>query len=76
MDLAIIDGIVSSKFYDKRGDLNFQIENFLFLDGDVPRLPSYGVDILQLIHFVTRFNVDDFNRRNTFFTSNLVKQCY
>ena len=63
----MINGIVSSKFYDKRGDLNFQIENFLFLDGDGPRLPSYGVDILQLIHFVTRFNVDDFNKKKIHF---------
>ena len=30
---------------------NFDIVNFPFLDGDVPRLPSYGVYISQLISF-------------------------
>ena len=29
--------------YDKREDFNFEIVNFSFLDGDVPRSPSYGV---------------------------------
>ena len=31
---------VSTKLYDKRGD--FDIVKFPFLDGDVPRRPSYG----------------------------------
>ena len=34
MDLAITNGIVSSKIYDKWD--NFEIVNFPFLDGDVP----------------------------------------
>ena len=29
--------IVSSKIYDKRDDFDFDMVNFLFLDGDVPR---------------------------------------
>ena len=29
----------------KRDDFNFEIVNFPFLDGDVPRSPSYGVYI-------------------------------
>ena len=29
-------------------DFNFEIVNFPFLDGDVPRSPSYGVYILNL----------------------------
>ena len=29
--------------------LNFEIVNFPFLDGDVPRSPSYGVYILSVI---------------------------
>ena len=43
--LSITNGIVSSKIYDKRDDFNFEIANFPFLDGDVPRSPSYGVYI-------------------------------
>ena len=50
--LSISNGIVSSKIYDKRDDFNFEIVNFLFLDGDVPRSPSYGVYISQLISFL------------------------
>ena len=37
--------IVSSKIYDTRDDFDFEIVNFSFLDGDVPRSPSYGVYI-------------------------------
>ena len=51
LNLSITNGIVSSKIYDKRDDLNFEIVNFPFLDGDVPRSPSYGVYISQLIRF-------------------------
>ena len=40
LNLSITNGIVSSKTYDKRDDFNFEIENFPFLDGDVPRSPS------------------------------------
>ena len=36
----------------KRDDFNFEIVNFPFLDGDVPRSPSYGVHILQHISFM------------------------
>ena len=48
LNLSITNGIVSSKIYDKRDDFNFEIVNFRFLDGDVPRSPSYGVYIFSL----------------------------
>ena len=51
LNLLITNGIVSSKIYDKRDDFNFEIVNFPFLNGDVPRSPSYGVYISQLIRF-------------------------
>ena len=51
LNLSITNGIVSSKIYDKRDDFNFEMVNFPFLDGDVPRSPSYGVYISQLIRF-------------------------
>ena len=51
--------------------------NFPFLDGDVPRSPSYGVYISQLIRFArVCSNVDDFNNRNLFLTAELLKQGY
>ena len=67
LDLFIMNGIVSSKIYDKRDIFNFEIVNFQFLDGGVPCSPSYGVYILHLIRFarVCSF-VDDFNNRNLF----------
>ena len=43
LNLLITNGIVSSKIYDKRDDFIFELVNFPFLDGDVPRSPSYGV---------------------------------
>ena len=49
--LSISNGFVSYKIYDKRDDFEFDIVNFLFWDGDVPRLPSYGVYISRLIRF-------------------------
>ena len=58
--LTITNGIVSSKIYDKRDDFNFEIVNFPFLDGDVPRSPSHGVYISQLIRFArVCSNIDD-----------------
>ena len=77
LNLSITNGIVSSKIYDKRDDFNFEIVNFPFLDGDVPRSPSYGVYISQLIRFArVCSNDDDFNNRNLFLTAKLLKQGY
>ena len=68
---------MSSKIYHKRDDLNFEIVNFSFLDGDVPRSPSYGVYIFQLIRFARMCsNVEDLNNRNLFLTAKLLKQGY
>ena len=75
LNLSITNGIVSSKIYDKRDDLNFEIVNFPFLDGDVPHSPSYGVFIYQLIRFARVCSyADDFNNRNLFLTAKLLKQ--
>ena len=48
LNLSIHNDIVSTKIYDKRDDFNFDIVNFPFLDGDVPRCPSYGVYCIYL----------------------------
>ena len=61
----------------KSNDFDFEIVNFPFLDGDVPRSPSYGVYISQLIRFARVFsNIDDFNNRTLFLTAKLLKQGY
>ena len=75
--MSITNGIVSSKIYDKRDDFYFEIVNFPFLDGDVPRSPSFGVYISQLIRFARVCSyVDNFNNRNLFLTAKLLKQGY
>ena len=75
--LSISSGFVSSKIYDKRDDFDFEIVNFRFLDDDVPRRPSYGVYISQIIRFARIFShVEDFNARNKCLTSKLLKQNY
>ena len=43
LHLSISDGFVKTKIYDKRDDFDFDIVNFPFLYGDVPRSTSYGV---------------------------------
>ena len=68
---------VSSKIYDKRDDFDFDIVNFPFLDGDVPRSTSYGVYISQLIRFArVSSHVADFNARNKSLTNKLLQQGY
>ena len=37
--------------YDKRDDFDFDIVNFSFLEGDIPRSTSYVIYISQLICF-------------------------
>ena len=77
LHLSISNGFVSSKIYDKRDYFDFDIVNFPFLDGDVPRRPSYGVYISQLIRFArVCSHVDDFNTRNKCLTAKLLKQGY
>ena len=60
LHLSISNGFVSSKIYDKRDDFDFDIVNFPFLDGDVPRSTSYGVYISQLIRYFSWFGPELF----------------
>ena len=77
LHLSISNGFVSSKIYDKRDDFDFDIVNFPFLDGDVPRSTSYGVYISQLIRFArVSSHVVDFNARNNSLTAKLLQQGY
>ena len=72
LHLSISNGFVSSKIYDKRDDFDFDIVNFPFLDGDVPRSTSYGVYISQLIRVSS--HVADFNAHNKSLTAKLLQQ--
>ena len=71
LHLSISNGFVSSKIYDKRDDFDFDIVNFPFLDGDVPRSTS------QLIWFArVSSHVADFNARNKSLTAKFLQQGY
>ena len=77
LNLSISNGTVFTKIYDKRDDFDFDIINFPFLHGDVPRCTSNGVYISQLIRFArTSSNVSDFKCRNKALTAKLLKQGY
>ena len=68
---------MSTKIYDKRDDFDFEIVNFPFLDGDVPRSTSYEVYISQLIRFaIASSYITDFNTLNTLLFKKLLKQGY
>ena len=77
LHLSISNDIVSTKIYDKRDNFDFEIVNFPFLDGDVPRSTSYEVYISQLIRFARASSyITDFNTRNKLLTHKLLKQGY
>ena len=77
LNLCIPNDTVSTKVYDKRDAFDFDIVNFPFLDGDVPRRISYGVYISQLIRFArASSNLSDFNSRNKALTAKVLRQSY
>ena len=76
LNLCISNGTVSTKIYDKRDDFDFDIVNFPFLEGDVPRRTSYGVYISQIRFARASSNLNDFNYRNKALTAKLLRQGY
>ena len=52
LHLSISNDIVSTKIYDKRDYFDFEIVNFPFLDGDVPR---YTYILWSLYHSTHSF---------------------
>ena len=77
MHFSISNDIVSTKIYDKCDGFDFEIVNFPFLGGDVPRPISFGVYISQLIRFAgASSQVADFNTHNKLLTQKLLKQGY
>ena len=67
LDLNVkgIGSDIHTSVYDKRDDFGFPIVNFPWLSGDVPRLPSYGIHISQLVRFARCcISVLDFHSKN------------
>ena len=51
LNIKVIGNHIHTSVYDKRDDYGFPRVNFPWLSGDVPRLPSYGIYISQLVRF-------------------------
>ena len=51
LNLCISNGTDFTKIYDKWDDFDSDIANLPFVDGDIPRRPSYGVNIFHLFRF-------------------------
>ena len=75
--LGFIGSDIHTSVYDKRDNFGFPIVNFPWLSGDVPRLPSNGIYIWQLVRFA-RFctSVLGFHSENLQNTSKLLTQGY
>ena len=78
MDLKLfIQNVQFAKIYDKGTTCDFDIANFLYLDGDVPRRISYGVDIYQSIRSArASSNLSDLNCRHKALPDKLPRQGY
>ena len=76
LNLCISNGTVSTKIYDKQDNSDFDIVNFPFLDGNVPRRTSYGVYIFNIRFARASSNLNDFNYRNKALTAKLLRQGY
>ena len=50
LNLSVSNSTVSTKIYDKRDDFDFDIVNFPFLDGDVPRRRCPSTYLLLSVH--------------------------
>ena len=77
LNLCISNGTVSIKIYNKRDDFDFDIANFLFLDGDVPGLTHMGYTYLSLLDSpAASSNIRDFNGRYKALIAKLLRQGY
>ena len=74
LNLSIHNNKVSTKIYDKRDDIDFDIVIVMFRS---LRRPSYGVYVSMLIRFAgASLHVNDFNNLNKFLTAKLLMQFY
>ena len=77
LNIKFIGSDIHTRVYDKRDHFGSPIVNFPWLSGDVPRLPSYGIYISQLVRFSRCCtSVLDFHSKNLKITSKLLTQGY
>ena len=68
---------LKSKLYDKRDYFSFDIVNYPFLDGNIPRNPAYGVYISRLLCFARACSdFFDFAKRHNALVQKLLTQGY
>ena len=68
---------LSTKIYDKRDDINFNIINSPYLCSNIPPSPAYGVYISQLIRSPgASTNYTDFFERQQYLRDRLLNQGY
>ena len=76
LSIKVIGSDIYTSVYDKRDDFRFPIVNFPWFS-DVPRLPSYGINISQLVRFARCCtSVLDFRSKNLQITSKLLTRGY
>ena len=59
MAISLHRGKFKHFLYDKRDDFNFSVISYPFLSGNIPKVPSYGVylsQLLRLCHICSEYN--------------------
>ena len=77
LNIKVVGSNIHTSIYNKRDHFGFPIVNVPWLSGDVPRLPSYGINILLLVRFARCCtSAFDFNSKSLQITSKLLTQGY
>ena len=77
LNIKVIGYNIHTSVDDKRDEFEFPIVNFPWLSVDVPKLPSYGIYISQLVRFARCCtSVLNFHSKNLQITSKLLTQVY
>ena len=73
LNIFLQSGIFKYSLFDKRNDFNFNVISYPFLSGNIPKIPTYGVYVSQLIRFC---NVSSESMKNAVLSLNnkLTKQ--
>ena len=77
LNIQVIGNNIHNSVYDKRDDYGFPIIKFPCFSGDVPRHPSHGIYISQLVRFARCCtSVFDFHSKNLQITSKVLTYGY
>ena len=51
LNIFLHSGVFKYSLFDKRNDFDFNVISYPFLSGNIPKIPTYGVYVSQLIRF-------------------------